>query len=905
MSSKIDNKIYNTNIIICRHIDNISKSTRGIISQDILSNLRTYVENIILKIYSCEKDEDIHKDYKNIKSAIEYIKDKGKYKWLWEFHKMLQESVSHYDYSEDNSERLMLKYYEYLLMIKINMKKEYNLDLLENLEKFPLNIDPKLNEYYQKIANEIDKQKNKKLNHYQDKYYVHKIKHFFKNNDIYYEIMFSPLNGYSNKTNRIVAFTNIKIELNYLAKMSFINTSIEVMELKMPILLIINWEICIGDYEFENFIKLFEGEEKKIKIQNLKKINLCSYMTKYKLNLLDIVQFPDSKYNLIKKELMSGTKYTFFDILDVCKSIIKNNKNGKNVLKYLLYTMNSNIIKYQYTSSKNDKLSGLYINNKAIPFDNMPFIFSLVKHNPPITILKKCFDFNDHKIEMLGRYVKNNTELKGILFTNLKDIKEYQNIENLVESYNSKLWHEHKPDNELKIDKGQIFIKKYVNDCKLIIDKLKNLSNQGIANYKNSVNAWLESNIIDCVEKRKIIQNMFVNSTFTIIYGAAGTGKSTLLNHISRFFSNKNKLFLSETNAAIDNLKRKVNSSNCKFMTITKFISNSNTINEYDVLVLDECSTISNSNMIELLKKAIFKVLILVGDTHQIKSIRFGNWFNIAKKFIPKQSLELTKTYRSKNKDLIEFWNRVRKADPKLLELISKCEYSSKLDSSIFEKSSNDEIILCLNYDGLYGINNINRFLQENNPSKVVFWGIQTFKIGDPILFYDTNRFGTLIYNNMKGKILNVSTFFKNDEYDRIEFDIELDRVINGMEVNEEFELLKDTEYMQTKNSVIRFSVYWRYDGDNYNDKTIIPFHISYAISIHKAQGLEYNSVKIILTNEVDKIIDNNIFYTAITRAKSNLKIYWSPEVENKILSSIKKQKDNNKDVELLYKVNL
>ena len=50
--------------------------------------------------------------------------------------------------------------------------------------------------------------------------------------------------------------------------------------------------------------------------------------------------------------------------------------------------------------------------------------------------------------------------------------------------------------------------------------------------------------------------------------------------------------------------------------------------------------------------------------------------------------------------------------------------------------------------------------------------------------------------------------------------------------------------------------------------KTVIPFQLAYAISIHKAQGLEYNSV----------------FYTAITRAKEKLKIFWSPETMKSIV---------------------
>ena len=40
--------------------------------------------------------------------------------------------------------------------------------------------------------------------------------------------------------------------------------------------------------------------------------------------------------------------------------------------------------------------------------------------------------------------------------------------------------------------------------------------------------------------------------------------------------------------------------------------------------------------------------------------------------------------------------------------------------------------------------------------------------------------------------------------------------------------------------------------------------------------------MKIVITNETEERITHNIFYTAITRAKENLKIYWSPETEKK-----------------------
>lgn len=58
---------------------------------------------------------------------------------------------------------------------------------------------------------------------------------------------------------------------------------------------------------------------------------------------------------------------------------------------------------------------------------------------------------------------------------------------------------------------------------------------------------------------------------------------------------------------------------------------------------------------------------------------------------------------------------------------------------------------------------------------------------------------------------------------------------------------------------------------------------------------IEYDSVKIVITNEIDEMITHNIFYTAITRAKQKLKIYWSPEVLEKILSSLK-PRNNSRD---------
>lgn len=72
--------------------------------------------------------------------------------------------------------------------------------------------------------------------------------------------------------------------------------------------------------------------------------------------------------------------------------------------------------------------------------------------------------------------------------------------------------------------------------------------------------------------------------------------------------------------------------------------------------------------------------------------------------------------------------------------------------------------------------------------------------------------------------------------------------------------------------SMIRFSVNHYVDNDACEKRSdeVVPFQVAYAISIHKAQGLEYNSVKVIVTNEIEELITHNIFYTAITRARKN-----------------------------------
>ncbi len=898
--NKIDIVILDIDKVICKNIGRFDYSERGLLSQNILAQLRNLIEHIALKSYSVKiKEQDIEISYDNIEKAKRYIQSKGNYKFLNKFQSLLQISASHYTLDEENSERLMLKYYEYLLKIRSYLKHNYNLNVLSNIEDFPIDTDSTTKEYHEKIAQKLNQLRHQ--NSESERYYIQKIKPFFVDYEVYYEVTFTNAIDYTSKFDRIIAFTKYDISTNYAVKLSISNEHIQVLGKNMPIHIIDAWEVSIRKCEFNNFADIF-GEHSTINSGSKEYKGLMRFLTLTGLHLVELVVSKDPYYNRVKSVVTKEAKVThIFDILDQCRELILNNYSGYNVIKYLLYRLNNKIIKqqYRYGGCSKKHLPGLYLEWGCIPFDEMPFCTSLIGHNPKLADLFDCIDSKNREHELLARLIKNNTEKKAQLYTSKEDIAGFENIDNLIRQHNSKLYYKH-TGRRLENYKNFIYINEYENDTIKIIEILKELSLTGVSGYSSSIETWLDSSQystenIDCDDKKASLKQMFDKSHVSLIYGAAGTGKSTMIDHISNFFNDYEKLYLANTNPAIDNLKRKVHTENCEFKTIAKFLSQSRAETEFDLLIIDECSTVSNSDMLKVLMKASYKLLVLVGDVFQIESILFGNWFNVAQSFIPDTSrYELTIPYRTNNPKLINLWDKVRNLHDDIMEHIARNNYSMRLDESIFEHSGDDEIILCLNYDGLYGINNINKFLQSSNTNSPILWGVHTYKVDDPVLFNETQRFGTAIYNNLKGRIVGIEVL-----ENRIRFDIEIDKVIEKRDtLFYTFELLENPT---PDTSIISFFVnkYKSTDEDDESSEAIVPFQIAYAVSIHKAQGLEYNSVKVVITDEVEEMITHSIFYTAITRTKEQLKIYWSPETEKKILEGLEKR-ENRRDVGLL-----
>lgn len=888
--ASVSQQILSASAVICQNIDSLAQN-RSLLSQNILSQLRNLVEGSAVLIQTGSPDTPFQ--YDAVGQAIAFVKSKAKYNFLSRFHGLLQKSASHYTLDGDASERLMLKYYEYLHRVRSMLEEEHGIEVLNNLERFPVDLDPSLQEYHQKIAARIESVKSTKLDRSsRERYYIHKTRPFFVGGRIYYEVTFYRAINKVSKFDRVIAFTHIDMTDKYAAMLTLTMDSIEVLGQRMPITIVRDWEVSIRPCEFQNFARLL-GMDVSVRAGSTEYQYLMRLLTFSSGSLIDLVELPDARYARMRTDGTSGgTKPQLFALLDEARRVIGNGLAGGNVLRYLMLRMHNQTLKPQYDRESCKLLSGLRLRFGCIPFDTMPFCTSLPGHNPRYWDLVESIDATGRNHELMARRVTNNVERHGMLYTPQSDLERFKDIEGLVKAHNQNLYYKH-TQRQLIVDKGHVFIRGYENETVSIVEKIKEYAASGIDGYTQAVERWLAGSTreIDDIVKKEALKKLFSHSRVALIYGAAGTGKSTMVDHIARYFNDKAKLFLAHTNPAIDNLKRKVTAQNSEFRTISSHVARKASGQDFDVLVVDECSTVSNGHLLEVLERTSFKLLVLVGDVYQIESIEFGNWFGIIRSFVPKTSVfELTTPFRTKSQSLLAFWNKVRAIEDDIAEVIARNGYSAMLDKTLFEAQGKDEIILCLNYDGLYGINNVNRFLQSSNPQQAVPWREATYKVGDPVLFHETERFRPVIYNNLKGVIVGIQRALG-----LIQFDVELDRPLS------EFDVVND-ELEWVGGSVVRFTVYESAEASDEDDdslNTSIPFQVAYAVSIHKAQGLEYDSVKIVITDANEDDITHSIFYTAVTRARERLMIFWTPETQQRVLSRLQRHA-NNKDVALL-----
>lgn len=808
---------------------------------------------------------------------------------------------------EGQSERLMLKYYSYLWEIRKFLKNNFNIAVLGNLEAFPLHTDTLDTEYYEMVASSIAEIDLSPKALTISRYYIQKKTPFFVNGERYFEITLQLAGLYATKFNRITVYTKQNILTNYSIQIAYSNAEINLWGTKSKIKVVTNWKVSIDPLCLNKLGKILNVNTKLSKNYGEYSF-LMGFLTNTGMNLFDLINLNQDRFQNVLNQIYNGTNTNIF--MDVLLKLrreysLSSCKEGKHTVRYILLNLREEILESVLPNSFDKKCltNDLYITSRCYPFEKKPFISNLVGRKTSKGNIKDILDIiNDsEEFKTVRPYLAIESMIRetGELYFDVDSIASREE----VKKYNASLdqW---ECNNGFLINEenGLLSIDSYESTTLFILQKLLKFSQKTNRGQKEANLRYLRQCNINFEDplKKVALQKLFVNSQVMFIYGAAGTGKTTLINYISNMMNQSRKLFLTKTHTALQNLRRRIENPGLvsDFVSIDSF-TKTVTLTDYDIVFVDECSTIDNRTMKKLLEKIDEScLLVLAGDIYQIESIDFGNWFFYAKDIIKADgsNVELLNTWRTDKKELKSLWDEVRKNEPIIIEkLAMDGPFSSNIGEKIFISEDDDEIVLCLNYDGKFGLNNMNLYFQNaNTKSEVYSWAEWTFKVGDPVIFLDTKR-SSLLYNNLKGRIVDIS---KNDSV--ISFTLDIDTILTERQCrNESFEFVDVTDF----GTRIRLEVIANDDesaSDEERIKTIIPFQIAYAVSIHKAQGLEYKSVKIIIPSYNAEKISHSIFYTAITRAKEKLKIYWSAETMESIVESFTKENDEQRTLLLI-----
>lgn len=780
---------------------------------------------------------------------------------------------------EGQAERLMLKYYNYLWEIRRFMRENYNKSILENLEKFPLDLDTVDSEYYEKVAKQIENIDLTKRNVRVSRYYVHKITPFFVNGERYYEITLQLAGVYSTKYNRVTVYSKMTITTYYSIQIAYTETELELWGIRNNIKVLNDWKVAIDPTCLNKLSKMLM-KHTKINRNYQEYVNLMEFLTETGMNLFELINMRKERFSQIYNRVFGTTNtHDFGDVLiQIRREYSKSScKVGKNTIGYAMLHMRDEILEDLlpnkfYTKRISEKL---FVSSRCYPFEKNPMIANLVGTKTSKKDKESIIELLDDSkvVSLVQPYmtIDNLISETGELLFKKSEIGS----DAVIENYNTSLDDWERDKGYFIIEKeGLVTIASYYDTTINILKRLLQLTHNVSLDRQEENERFIKNCGIkfDDIDKKIALKHLFVNSNIMLIYGAAGTGKTTLINYISRMFGNARKLYLTKTHTALQNVIRSLdkNIDNCDFEIIDS-ITRSNSAVIHDIVFIDECSTIDNRTMELLLGKISNDALIVMsGDIYQIESIDFGNWFFYAKDIVKAKgaSIELSSTWRTEKEELKGLWKAVREKSTIVTEMLSmEGPFSENLGENIFHLDE-DEVVLCLNYDGKFGLNNMNQYFQNaNTNSKAFSWEEWSYKIGDRIIFTNTRR-STLLYNNLKGTIINISYAKKS-----IIFEIEVKAFLTECQCEEEtFDYVDTTE----KGTIIRLEVVaWDDDlSEEEKVKTVIPFQLAYAISIHKAQGLEYKSVKIVIPSSNAEKITHSIFYTAITRAKEKLKIF-------------------------------
>ena len=304
----------------------------------------------------------------------------------------------------------------------------------------------------------------------------------------------------------------------------------------MPIKIVNDYIVAIRPVELEDIATILCVNKVNPGTKEYKII--MGYLSSTGVSLTELLDYDTKYYEQLKKELVAECgSNNFFNLLDKCRDLSLNNKSGHNIVRYLLLRLRHSIMKQQMASRENNWISNLRLLNESLPFDKMPYDASLRDHNPPLFDVFSSIKVSGHEDEVLSRKIRINTEQKVQLFMPIDELGKFGNVNELAKRFNSRLIEKHRATRSLIIEKGYIYINGYVSDTVWILNNLISRKGDGLIGYKNSMVSWVSSNpAVDSDEKKKLLPDVFSNSNVAMIYGAAGTGKTTLIKHLASYF---------------------------------------------------------------------------------------------------------------------------------------------------------------------------------------------------------------------------------------------------------------------------------------------------------------------------------------------------------------------------------
>ena len=526
-------------------------------------------------------------------------------------------------------------------------------------------------------------------------------------------------------------------------------------------------------------------------------------------------------------------------------------------------TSESMKIYHYYKDKLNEVLDGnlynIYYDIDEISFPRVDSIFvAKYKKDSPSRVAGAIIYIIKTLSMTYGHTYFSKEEVNSYLFRVLK-VEVSEKV--VADAYNSLL-----VDERIVIKDDRLYLWEMYEAETLIARRLRLLAHEDKIKYKNLDTKIKEIEthygIVYTTEQLDAIK-LAITRKVAIITGGPGTGKTTILKGILDLYkvlSSSDKIRLNEQIALLAPTgrasKRMSEVTNFEASTIHRFLkwnkdTNRFQINEYNkssvsFVIIDEASMIDTmllSNLLKGLKSSCH--IIFVGDANQLPSVAAGDVLNdmIESKELPVYALKNWHRQGSDSK-IIPFAHRINEGilDRELLNSGSDLEFIPCKDNEIIEVIGNvckdynsyDLQVLAPIYKNRNGIYAINDHLQKlwnpKSPSKKEIEGNES------------------IYRE-KDKVIQLSNM--KDE-----------SVFNGdIGIIDRIKLLGNKE------------LYIDYDGNlvKYTKSMLQNFTLGYAISIHKSQGSEFDTVLIPFTFDYRKMLYRKLIYTGVTRCKKKL----------------------------------